>query len=145
MSYLRDIMRRMNARDSSAPVVDQEHASHSLESHLEDYRLNLQSCSPAMLQYEWAWLEQHLSTLQLCHSRPEMLATAGGSHRVQALIQESVRFQELIEGQFKARGLSPSLHRATVVASEHAWEITQEEILRQWGIQNESAQELPET
>ena len=41
-----------------------------------------------MLQYEWAWLEQHLATLELCGSRPEMLATAGGQARVKALVRK---------------------------------------------------------
>ncbi|MFM9104729.1 MAG: hypothetical protein ACKOPS_26845 [Cyanobium sp.] len=49
-----------------------------LERYLADYDAQLAGCSPAMLQYEWAWIEQHLDTLTLARSTPAMLAAAGG-------------------------------------------------------------------
>jgi hypothetical protein len=134
MSYLREIMQRIHARHEAPPQEQPTPDEARLTAHLADYRQRLLGCSPAMLQYEWAWLEEHLATLELTGSRPEMARAAGGPARVQALLEESRRFQELLDQQFQERGLSPSLHRATVISGEHSWELTRPEILTAWGI-----------
>jgi hypothetical protein len=135
MSYLREIMQRLRARHNDQEEVDPPQATSLLEAHLDHYRLQLQRCGSAMLQYEWAWMEEHINSLELCLTQPGMVSTAGGAARVQALLAESHRFQELLEDQFTTRGLIPSRHRAAVVATEHAWELSQEQTRRLWGIE----------
>ena len=134
MSYLRQIMQRLNAR-TAAPPAEAPAAAPSplLERHLADYDAHLAACSPAMLQYEWAWIEQHLDTLTLARSTPAMLAAAGGPAHLEALLEESRRFRALLEQRFAAAALTPAAHRHTVVATEHAWELSQPELRRQWG------------
>ncbi|MCS5699297.1 hypothetical protein NZK32_09630 [Cyanobium sp. FGCU-52] len=138
MSYLRQIMQRLNARAAAAsPSANGEAApaapSPLLERHLADYDAQLAGCSPAMLQYEWAWIEQHLDTLTLARSTPAMLAAAGGPAHLEALLDESRRFRSLLEQRFAAAGLTPAAHRHTVLATAHAWELTHPELRRQWG------------
>lgn len=134
MSYLRQIMQRLNAR-TAAPPGEAPAAAPSplLERHLADYDAHLVACSPAMLQYEWAWIEQHLDTLTLARATPAMLAAAGGPAHLEALLVESRRFRALLEQRFAAAALTPAAHRHTVVATEHAWELSQPELRRQWG------------
>jgi hypothetical protein len=135
MSYLREIMQRLNSRSSSSAAEPSLPADRVLLGvHLEQYRQRLEECDPAMLQYEWVWLEQHIEALEFCGSQPGMVAAAGGIARVQALLAESHRFRELLVQRMAAAGLTPSLHRATVVPTEHAWELSQSAIRRQWGI-----------
>ena len=134
MSYLRQIMQRLNAR-TAAPPAEAPAAAPSplLERHLADYDAHLAACSPAMLQYEWAWIEQHLDTLTLARATPAMLAAAGGPAHLEALLEQSRRFRALLEQRFAAAALTPAAHRHTVVATEHAWELSQPELRRQWG------------
>jgi len=138
MSYLRQIMQRLNQRAASSAALAPGEApaaapSPLLERHLADYDAQLAGCSPAMLQYEWAWIEQHLDTLTLARSTPAMLAAAGGPAHLEALLEESHRFRTLLEQRFAAAGLTPATHRHTVVATEHAWELSQPGLRRQWG------------
>jgi hypothetical protein len=140
MSYLRQIMQRLQQRRSGGSPPPPASAGsegsdgpEGLRRHLEQYRQRLEQCSDPMLQYEWAWLEEHLAVLELAAGNPEMQATAGGEQRIRGLLEESRRFQELLEAAFRQRGLSPASHRGSVVASEHAWELSQPAIRRQWG------------
>ncbi|MEB3170946.1 MAG: hypothetical protein VKK43_06200 [Synechococcaceae cyanobacterium] len=135
MSYLRQIMQRLNARTAATTPGQAPAAAPSplLERHLADYDAQLAACSPAMLQYEWAWIEQHLDTLTLARSTPAMLAAAGGPAHLEALLEESRRFRTLLEQRFAAAGLTPAAHRHAVVATEHAWELSPPELRRQWG------------
>ncbi|MCS5693486.1 hypothetical protein NZK33_16080 [Cyanobium sp. FGCU-6] len=135
MSYLRQIMQRLNARTAATSPGEAPAAAPSplLERHLADYDAQLAACSPAMLQYEWAWIEQHLDTLTLARSTPAMLAAAGGPAHLEALLEESRRFRALLEQRFAAAGLSPAAHRHTVVATEHAWELSPPDLRSQWG------------
>jgi hypothetical protein len=133
VSYLREIMQRLNARHAAQdPPADAEPAH--LEAHLSDYRNRLLGCSPAMLQYERAWLEEHIATLELCCTDATMARSAGGVARVKTLLEESRRFQELLDARVSDLGLEPVRHRAAVVPSEHAWELSQPALRRQWGI-----------
>lgn len=133
MSYLREIMQRLNARSASqAEAAPSESAL--LGVHLEHYRQQLEQCSPAMIQYEWTWLEQHIEALELCGSQPEMMTTAGGPARVEAMLAESQHCRELVAQRLDALGVEPGRHQHSVVPTEHAWELTHPEIRRQWGI-----------
>jgi hypothetical protein len=138
MSYLREIMQRLNASRSegdAAPEAAAAPASGPLQqAHLAEYGERLAGCSAAMLQYEWAWLEEHIEGLELCGRQPEMAATAGGAPHVQRLLAESRRFRDLLESEMERRGVRPALHRHTLVPTEHSWELTNPAIRKQWGI-----------
>jgi hypothetical protein len=138
MSYLREIMQRLNEARSTAAAPDPAPTAPPgplQEAHLADYGERLGRSSPAMLQYEWAWLEEHIDGLALCGSQPEMAAAAGGVAHVQRLLAESRRFRHLLEREMERRGVRPSLHRHTLVATEHSWELTNPAIRAQWGIE----------
>ncbi|MCP9785045.1 hypothetical protein [Cyanobium sp. N5-Cardenillas] len=133
MSYLRQIMQRLHDRSTPLPTAERGEAPGRLEEHLALYGARLQACSDAMLQYEAAWLDQHIETLELCGSQPTMQASAGGAERVQALLQESLCFRQRLESCRRQRGLEGHGVRAAVVASEHAWELTDPALRRAWG------------
>ncbi len=133
MSYLRQIMQRLQARSTTPPPPEPGDHSGLLEEHLQAYGTNLERCSDAMLQYEWAWLEQHLETLELCAVDAGMLASLGGVNRLHRLLEESRRFQGLLERRLADRGLEPACHRAGIIASDHAWELTNPALRRAWG------------
>jgi hypothetical protein len=115
----------------SRPPADR----HRLVERLPWDRDQLLACSPAMLRYEWAWLEEHIDALELCSSRPEMMPGAAGAARVRSLLEESLRFRDLLHERMAAASVDPALHRGTLVSTEHAWELSQPEIRRQWGIE----------
>jgi hypothetical protein len=137
MSNLRKIMQKL-AEDQSVLHEDVVGArpgmTELLRQHLEAYQQRLEACSSAMLQYEWAWLEEHISSLELCLSQPEMLATAGGKSHVEHLIRESQLCQELLHDVMNNQGVEPARHPHAVVIGEHAWEVSQESIRRLWGM-----------
>lgn len=137
MSYLRQIMQRLHDRSTPLPTAERGEAPARLEEHLELYGARLEACSDAMLLYEAAWLEQHIETLELCGSQPTMLASAGGAERVQALLQESLCFRQRLDLCRRQRGLEGDGVRAAVVASEHAWELTDSALRRAWGFPEE--------
>jgi hypothetical protein len=133
MSYLRQIMQRLQARSTTPPLPEAADDSGLLEEHLRLYAQNLERCTEAMLQYECAWLEQHLETLELCGVEPGMLASIGGVNRLHRLLEESRRFQTLLERRMADLGLEAARHRAGIIASEHAWELTDPALRRAWG------------
>jgi hypothetical protein len=139
MSYLRQIMQRLHDRSTAPAPVDRSADPAVLEEHLTLYAGRLDACSDAMLRYEAAWLEQHIETLELCARQPTMLASAGGAERVERLLQESLRFRQLLERSRAARGLTGDGVRAAVVASEHAWELSDPGLRRAWGFSAEPA------
>jgi hypothetical protein len=146
MSYLRQIMQRLHAATAApAPANPAEAAAppHTagpaatdplLGLHSQQYAERLQACSDAMLRYEQAWLEQHSEALQLCRVQPEMLQVAGGERHLQQMVSETERFAQLLEAEISRRGLVADPHRHTVVASEHAWELSHPATRRAWGI-----------
>ncbi len=129
MSHLRDIMQRLGARDSrpQGPAPDAAAA-------VADYERHLEGCTPAMLHYEWSWLEQHLETLDLSLSQPAMLATLGGEAKAQALRRESRACQERLRRRLEALGEVPGGRHGPVLAGEHAWELSHGGVRSQWGI-----------
>ncbi|WP_216900031.1 hypothetical protein [Synechococcus sp. CCY 9618] len=142
MSYLRQIMQRLHDRSSAEPAVDGGGPTR-LEEHLALYAIRLQGCSDAMLDYEAAWLEQHIETLELCSHQPAMVAGAGGSQRVERLLQESHRFRQLLDQCRDARGLAQAGAVAAVVATEHAWELSDPALRQAWGFPDTAAAEPP--
>ena len=152
MSYLREIMQRLNAASAQAgagpPASAQAPGAETaatdalaaattdplLGLHSQQYADQLAACSEAMLRYELAWLEQHREALELCRVQPEMLQVAGGERHLQQMLQETERFEQLLEAEIAKRGLSPDPHRHTVVANEHAWELSHAAIRQAWGI-----------
>jgi hypothetical protein len=133
MSYLRQIMQRLHDRSTPMPPGARGEAPGRLDEHLALYASRLDGCSNAMLQYEAAWLEQHIETLELCGRQPTMLASAGGAERVEALLQESLCFRERLDRCRRQRGVEGQGVRAAVVASEHAWELSDPALRRAWG------------
>ena len=105
-----------------------------LRLHVEDYQQRLAHCTVAMLQYEWAWLEEHIADLDLCLSQPEMQQTLGGKTHVEQLLLESHACQAALNTTMVAQGVEPTRHPQGVVSGEHAWEIRQDSIKRIWGL-----------
>ena len=102
--------------------------------HVAAYQERLDACTIPMLQYEWAWLEEYIVSLELCQRQPEMLETAGGKTHVDQLLQESQQCQAALQTTMNSRGVEPARHSHAVVMGEHAWEIRQETIKQLWGI-----------
>jgi hypothetical protein len=132
MSYLRQIMERLRERSTPQPRPERDDSG-LLEEHLCLYATQLEDCSDAMLDYEAAWLEQHIETLELCAREPTMAAGAGGAQHVERLLEESRRFSRLLDQKRLARGLTERTVHAAVVASEHAWELSDPALRRAWG------------
>ena len=133
MSLLRDIMQRLGERNAPAalpaPTVDATGA-------VADYERHLAACTPAMLHYEWSWLEQHLETLQLCLRQSAMLATLGGEERARALLAESEACRERLRRRLEALGEHPGERHGPVLAGEHAWELSHSGTRCHWGLEN---------
>jgi hypothetical protein len=55
------------------------------------------------------------------------------------LLEESLRFRDLLQERMAAGSVAPALHRGTLVPTEHAWELSQPEIRRRWGIESPAA------
>jgi len=131
MSYLRQIMQRLNAAAAAAAPAA---ANPLLGLHAQQYAQRLAACSDAMLRYEQAWLEQHREALELCRVQPEMLQVAGGERHLQQLLQETERFEQLLAEEMARRALAADPHRHAVVANEHAWELSHAATRQAWGI-----------
>jgi hypothetical protein len=136
MSHLRKIMQKLaqNEPDLLRAQAASSGSTDLMRQHMDAYEQRLATCTSPMLQYEWAWLEDHISSLELCLSQPEMLATAGGKHQVEEHLLESQRCQEALLTLMRKRGVDPSRHGHAVVIGEHAWEISQASIRGCWGI-----------
>lgn len=142
MSQLREIMKRLSARSTAAvPAAEgrQSQAASAQADHLLAYGLRLQACSAAMLHYEWSWWEQHLEALELCLAQPQMLATVGGETRARLLLAEGGQCRDRLRERIEQLGLEPGGLHGPVVAGEHAWELSQPEIRRHWGIDVDTA------
>lgn len=136
MSYLREIMQRLTAAQAAAAeAAPAEVPAHPLLGlHSRQYAEQLAACSEAMLHYELAWLEQHREALELCRVNPEMLQVAGGERHLAQMLEETEQFEALLAAEIDRRGLAPDPHRHTVVANEHAWELSHAAICEAWGI-----------
>lgn len=136
MSYLRSIMQKLalGQEDSSdQPDVTNVVKDDVIRLHVTDYQDALKVCTPSMLQYEWAWLEDHLESLGLCLNQPQMLQAMGGTSHVERLLAESRQCQTVLRAQMEERNVKPATHLPTMPTCEHAWEITQEKVKQLWG------------
>lgn len=132
MSYLREIMQRLQARHAAAGATPRPDPA-QIERHLQAYQERLDACTPAMLQYEWAWIEQHLETLELARTTPAMVRAAGGASHLEGLLEESRRFRDQLEQHCRALGIRPASQRHAVLATAHAWELHQQDLRQLWG------------
>lgn len=137
MSHLRTIMQKLG---QSQPELTKDPEKLSLalakvlQVHLQEYQQKLSECTPNMLQYEWVWLEEHLTDLQLCLNQPQMLEAAGGQAKVEFFVEDTQRCKEALQGAMLARNVQPASHPQAVAAGEHAWEVRQETIKKLWGL-----------
>lgn len=137
MSNLRKIMQKLAQAQPEFPKESESPSDLSdniWELHVGDYQERLDACTPPMLQYEWAWLEEYIANLELCLNQPKMLETAGGRPHVEHLLQQSQQCQVALQTTMKARAVQPARHSHAVVMGEHAWDIRQETIKRLWGL-----------
>ena len=141
MSHLRRIMQKLaqvQPDGKDLPHTPSAGWTQPWRLHVEDYQQRLQSCTAAMLQYEWAWLEEHIADLELGLSQPEMLATLGGKSHVEHMLLESRACLAVLKTQMLAQGVEPARHPQATVSGEHAWEIRQDSIRRLWGLPESS-------
>ncbi|WP_157665281.1 hypothetical protein [Cyanobium sp. NIES-981] len=94
----------------------------------------LEHCTDAMLQYEWAWLERHREDLEQCRFNPTMLEATGGRAHLEALIAQASQYAAQLEEIFSRKGLMPCQHSHSVAPAEHAWELSNQGLREQWGI-----------
>jgi hypothetical protein len=137
MSNLRKIMQRLaesQERGMLNRAYDKQQFSEMVKYLVDEYISKLEECTPAMLQYEWCWLQEHIETLELCLAHPAMCEEIGGLARARELLEESRGFQQALEDVFRRRMIHPMNAAHPVVANEHAWEISQESIKKDWGI-----------
>lgn len=141
LSYLREIMARLKERQSGDPAgtvsrapADPQRGPLALEAHIQWYREQLRACSDPMLRYEWAWLEDHLSSLNLSSGHAEMRAALGGRDHVEQLVRETAAFRSELEQELRQRGLEASARTLPLEPMEHAWELSSPVIRQAWGI-----------
>lgn len=137
MSTLRDIMQKLveaQANQSTFRGKLSGSFSELIKYHVDDYQGKLESCSKAMLQYEWAWLRDHIQTLELCIAHPEMSKELGGGLHTEAMLEECHQFRDVLEEMFHRRMLHPNNLSLPINSGEHAWELSQESIKKAWGI-----------
>jgi hypothetical protein len=136
MNNLRRIMQKLaegstSKRESASPSPDESTKTLSLV--VQNYATRLESCSEAMLQYEWAWLEEHIEDLKLSLCHPEMLKNLGGKNYVERLLVESKGCKHQLEKRMNLRKVQPASQIHTTVSGEHAWDVKQEQIRKAWG------------
>jgi hypothetical protein len=142
LSYLREIMARLKERQTGDPATavpqaqaDPHREPPQLEAHIQSYREQLRACSDPMLRYEWAWLEDHLSSLNLSSSHAEMRAALGGRDHVADLMRETAAFRSELEQELLRRGVEASARTLPLEPMEHAWELSSPAIRQAWGIE----------
>ena len=141
MSLLRDIMQRLaaNRSDAAAPVPPA-----AVASELASYRSRLRTCSKPMLDYEWTWLHQSLDDLELCRNDAPMEEAAGGSQRVQQLLDQARTCLRAIQEECEERRLTPVRQPLSVAVGEHAWEVSNAAIRSSWKLDGQGAGEAPQ-
>jgi|694.fasta_scaffold66210_4 hypothetical protein len=131
MSHLRKIMQNLAAAQPAASATP---STATALPQVEAYRQHLRQCSPAMLLYEWAWLQQHLEDLQLCQTNGAMAQAAGGSQHVNQLLLQAEGCLQGLEAECRARDLQPQRLAHSVASGEHAWEVSNGAIRQAWGL-----------
>lgn len=136
MSYLREIMQKLSKSQEGTKLKTRKESQtrNFLIYRREDYLRKLEDCTPEMLQYEWTWLVEHTEALELCLTQPAMLQELGGDLHVETLLSESKDYQICLAEIFKKRMIVPQSRRLPVILSEHAWELSDLQIKRIWGI-----------
>ena len=134
MSNLRQIMQRLAEAESKKGKGTLADFSELLKCHVDEYQSKLESGTPAMLQYEWAWLNEHIQALELCLSQLTMSNEIGGLLHVEVLLEESKQFQFVLEDMFHTRMIHPSVQHHPVNPGEHAWELSHQGLRETWGL-----------
>jgi hypothetical protein len=135
MSTLRQIMQRLAEAESKQGKRGSADFSELIKCHVDEYQNKLDTCTPAMLQYEWAWLNEHIQALELCQSQPTMCHEVGGPFHVEMLLEESRQFQIVLEEMFHTRMIHPSAQHHPINPCEHAWEVSQQSLREMWGLE----------
>jgi len=135
MSTLRQIMQRLAEAESKQGKGSLTDFSELLKCHVDEYQSKLESCTPAMLQYEWTWLNEHIQALELCLAQPAMCHEIGGITRVEVLVEESKQFRIALVEMFHQRMIHPARHPHPINPIEHAWELSENRIKQAWGIE----------
>lgn len=139
MSTLRDIMKKLANKKYGISSSDQiryntRDIAEQLKYKVDAYQENLEKCTPAMLQYEWTRLRQHIETLTLCISNSSMCDEIGGQTSAEVQLEESRQFAVVLEDEFKKRMLHPHHYTRPVEAAKHAWELSLESTRKEWGL-----------
>jgi hypothetical protein len=135
MSNLRRIMQQLADAQGHPQATEASENEYSVEIpdlHIQEYQSQLERCSKGMLQYEWAWLEEHMEDLKLCLVQTEMLKVLGGKAQVERLLLESKKCQDLLKFTMGERSLRPAFHSHAIISSEHAWEVSQDNVKKAW-------------
>jgi hypothetical protein len=139
MSTLRDIMEQLARKRSGTNTTghtreDPGNLAEQIKYKVDAYQAKLEECTPSMLQYEWAWLQQHIESLEHCVNNSSMCEEIGGQVRAEALLEESRQSAIVLDEEFKKRMLHPKNYSRPVEAGEHAWELSLESIRKEWGL-----------
>lgn len=136
MSTLRQIMQKLaEVSSKQAPAATrQAEGGEVFKLHVDEYQTNLETCSKTMLQYEWAWWKEHIEALELSLILPEMHEQIGGKESVERLLAESRACQNALADAMNAKMVHPAGHSHQIHPSEHAWELSQESMRRDWQI-----------
>lgn len=137
MSTLRDIMEQLSRERSGTDSTGHSREDHGnlaeqIKYKVDAYQQKLEGCTPAMLQYEWAWLRQHIESLEFSVSNSSMCDEIGGRLCGEALLEESRQLAIVLDEEFKKRMLHPKNYSRPVEAGEHAWELSLESIRKEW-------------
>jgi hypothetical protein len=135
MSSLRHIMEKLKAAHEKRKESTVDAFSELLKCHVDEYQAQLETCSPAMLNYEWTWLKEHIEALELCIAQPAMCEEIGGRLHAGVMLEESRQYQAALEEMFHKRMLHPSAHSRTVNLGEHAWEVSHPGMKEMWGLE----------
>ena len=135
MSHLREIMQKLAEAHSELPrgTMDETSSAH-LKDNLEEYRSKIGSCNTGMLQYEWAWLNEHIEALELCVCQPAMGREIGGHAHAEQLLAESKQQKSALEELFQQRRIHPAVHHHEIHPGEHAWDVRNEMTKKNWGM-----------
>lgn len=137
MSHLREIMQKLaetDAKNAAGGKMSAEEGDHA-KFQVDAYRADLRKCTEPMLQYEWAWWNEHIEALELCLTRPQMYNEIGGHEHVLKRIEASRGCQRILDEAMQTKMVKPSNHSHHIHPTEHAWELSEENVRREWGIQ----------
>jgi hypothetical protein len=132
MSYLRQIMQKLANSDAKRGRRMATDSGELLKLHIDDYQGKLEACTPGMLQYEWAWLKEHLESLELCQAHEAMGEELGGQENVVRLLAKTRQFQTALEEELNKRMLHPARHPHPIHPGDHAWDVDDDSMRKIW-------------